>query len=173
MEKSIKNYSDYSVSRDGLVVIQISTGRILTQSTAKHGYKSVYIKSDDGKFSNQRVHRLVVAQYNELDLFWVPAVNHIDGNPKNNSLENLELCTRSQNATLPRHTSKKGRDLPKGIHHWKIGKKKYRVSLKHVKAYITAYFLTLDEAIDFYVKTFLRLYEVHPYSENKSISIRK
>lgn len=51
----------------------------------------------DGKRKNIAVHRLVAKAFipNDENL---PEVNHIDGNPSNNVVTNLEWCTRKQNA---------------------------------------------------------------------------
>ena len=58
-------------------------------------YKRVSLKSNDGKFHEYRVHRLIAHEFidknfpNEDDL----EVNHIDGNTSNNRLDNLEICS--------------------------------------------------------------------------------
>lgn len=59
------------------------------------GYSQVSF-SFNGKVLNKRVHRLVAEAFipnpnNYLE------INHIDGNKENNSIGNLEWCTRSEN----------------------------------------------------------------------------
>ena len=162
----IHDYSNYSVSVDGKTVTNIKTGKEVVQRRIPNGYMEVTIKCDsNSKYIKQRVHRLVVSQYKNIPLSELQAVNHKDGVRTNNDLSNLEACTRSQNASLPKHSSKK-RDLPKGIHHWNIGNKKYRVSLKHLNRYYTAYFFTLDEALAHYEIQFQRLHGAKPFERN-------
>ena len=62
------------------------------------GYLQVSIKIDEkNKFMNQYVHRLVAQ-------FWLDKtkdkeeVNHIDGDKKNNNINNLEWVTKKENA---------------------------------------------------------------------------
>lgn len=70
-------------------------GRILRQSVRKDGYPLVQIFKDS-KYLTCVVHRLVAKAFldNPLNL---PEVNHIDGNKKNNKVNNLEWCTHSRN----------------------------------------------------------------------------
>jgi len=60
-----------------------------------NGYANVTL-SKDGIPSVLLVHRLVASAFipNPDDL---PVVNHIDGNPRNNNVENLEWCTCKHN----------------------------------------------------------------------------
>ena len=70
-------------------------GRTLKQKTDRGGYKRVTLwKNRRGK--DFLVHRLVCAAFhdNPEDK---PSVNHIDGNPANNSASNLEWVTPREN----------------------------------------------------------------------------
>ena len=50
----------------------------------------------DAKRKNWLVHRLIALTFIPNPNNY-PEINHIDGNPKNNRVENLEWCTKSQN----------------------------------------------------------------------------
>lgn len=69
--------------------------RIMKGSIDSHGYVQVTI-SVDGKSKLMFIHRLVAKEFipNPLNL---EMVNHKDENPLNNSVHNLEWCTRSYN----------------------------------------------------------------------------
>lgn len=107
--KDIPDYEGiYEVSDQGRVRTKIGK----TTYTKKHGvrnWKQRYLKNKtpkgrdvrvslwkDGKVKSWLVHRLVA-------LAFIPKVegkeyiNHIDGNPKNNRVENLEWCNHKEN----------------------------------------------------------------------------
>ena len=70
-------------------------GHTLTQHDNSNGYLRCDINID-GKTKSHLVHRLVAENFipNPDNK---PFVNHIDGNKHNNSVENLEWCTKSEN----------------------------------------------------------------------------
>lgn len=69
-------------------------GRILCQTSNKLGYKRLSLFKE-GKDKKVIVHRIIAATFlgNHPSL----DVNHIDGNPSNNAISNLEWCTRAEN----------------------------------------------------------------------------
>lgn len=75
------------------------TGRIMKQFVNSRGYKVLMI---DG--AAERVHRLVAKAFIPTEDYSLD-VNHIDGNKTNNTIKNLEWCTRSDNI---RHAFKNG-----------------------------------------------------------------
>lgn len=68
---------------------------IMSLYTNKEKRKYVCLYKND-KRKNVLVHRLV-AQAFILNINNYPEINHIDGNPSNNNVENLEWCNKSQN----------------------------------------------------------------------------
>lgn len=70
-------------------------GRVLRQHLQKNGYVYVSFKVN-GKHVHLLVHRIVATCFllNDADL---PEVDHIDNNPKNNSVSNLRWCTHQEN----------------------------------------------------------------------------
>lgn len=94
--RPVKGYEGlYEVSNMGRVKsLHRSQGIILKQGTS-HGYMKVGLHKN-GTCSTKKVHRLVATAFirnpNNYEF-----VNHKDGNKKNNTVDNLEWCTRSYN----------------------------------------------------------------------------
>lgn len=114
----------YMVSSEG-VVRNMYNNNIIKQHTTDKGYKRVhlYLHNGDPKPWKILVHRLVMISFGKLtnpdDV-----VNHKDFDPKNNSLENLELTTTQGNVSysykagrmkVPRKNNKKYEDLAERI----------------------------------------------------------
>jgi hypothetical protein len=69
------------------------TKEIIRKQNVSNGYSRVSLYKNN-KCYCKFVHRIVLESfYGESNLH----CNHIDGNKKNNNIENLEYCTRSQN----------------------------------------------------------------------------
>lgn len=80
--------------------------RILKQGINKLGYKSVVVQIiGQNKNQTKRVHRLVAESFIPNPSNY-PIINHIDSNPSNNHIDNLEWCTQSHNIL---HAFKTGR----------------------------------------------------------------
>jgi len=74
----------------------------IKQGTHTKGYKRVALIDDVGNSKNHYVHRLVMQEFvGKSNLY----VDHIDGDKKNNRLENLRYATNSENLTF-RNTDK-------------------------------------------------------------------
>lgn len=82
-------------TKGGVTQCRLMRGRILKVGYDKDGYCQVAL-SKKGKVSQHKIHRLVASAFldNPNDY---PEINHIDSNPKNNKLSNLEYCNRVQN----------------------------------------------------------------------------
>lgn len=105
--KDIKGYKNYQVSNLGRVrskdrVIIRNDGetrhyksKILTPQITKKGYLRVSLYNDNG-IKSANIHRLVAFAFieNKSNL---PQINHIDGNKKNNRVNNLEWCDNRYN----------------------------------------------------------------------------
>lgn len=86
----------YQVSNMGRFAKIIKGKRVLRKSTLyQHGYYYVTLYDGDKK-EQAPLHRLLalafIPKYSSGDV-----INHIDGNQRNNSLDNLEWCTQRKN----------------------------------------------------------------------------
>lgn len=95
--RPVKGYEGlYEVSNMGRVKsLHTSQGRILKQYTKDNEYMKVNL-SKDGTCNTKRVHRLVATAFIQNPNNY-EVINHKDGNKKNNTVDNLEWCTRSYN----------------------------------------------------------------------------
>lgn len=100
-EAVIPNHLAFRATRDGHIIGK--RGKPMIGHIDRCGYREVLL-SENGKTKNYLVHRLIAETFiaNPENK---PFVNHKDGNKQNNSIENLEWCTRSENA---KHSYKNG-----------------------------------------------------------------
>lgn len=100
--KPIPNFENYSITLSGRVINNI-TGKCKKPSDNHMGKGYLYVDLyKNGKRTKFYVHRLVAEAYipNPENK---PYINHKDGNPKNNCVDNLEWCTPLENVE---HASK-------------------------------------------------------------------
>ena len=89
-------WTPYLVSDDGQVYSEINN-IIMKQYIVPHtGYHRIGL-SVNGKVIRKYVHVMVMETFCPVRFTWQTEVNHKDGNKSNNSLYNLEWCTRSEN----------------------------------------------------------------------------
>ncbi len=145
--KYIKGFEGrYSVNKDGNVFSHIR-GRFLKPRDLGHGYLSVLL-SRDGFSKNYKIHRLVALTYLGED---DRQIDHLDGNPKNNKLENLEYVSHRENCTR-RSRRKKKSGLPTGVF-FEPRTKRYYSRIRFGKKIINlGTFDTPGEASDAYEK---------------------
>jgi hypothetical protein len=95
--KVVRGFKEYAVCSEGNVYRVLPKGkpRKLKPRKDRDGYLQVNL-SKNGILTTKKVHRLVAEAF-------IPnakkrdTVNHIDGNKKNNRVDNLEWLTRRQN----------------------------------------------------------------------------
>lgn len=96
--KPIKDFEDkYAVSNLGRVK-NIRTNKIKKPHILPSGYIMTHLYIGDGIYKNCLIHRLVAEAFIEKPLFKeYLEVDHIDCNPANNKVDNLQWVTRKEN----------------------------------------------------------------------------
>lgn len=118
----MNNLFDY---QDGKLLWKVSRSNVISigqeaGTEYARGYKRVYF---DGK--THGVHRVIWQMFNgEIPVGM--QIDHIDGNPANNRIENLRLVSSEQNAMNRKH---KGRSGVKNVSYC-AQSKKYRVAIQ-------------------------------------------
>lgn len=94
----VTGFSNYLINKNGEIYSLISK-RLLKPDITRLGYWNRKLKSDlTGKIVSVGTHRLVLLSFKGVDSNPLRTeINHIDGNPSNNSLSNLEWCTHQEN----------------------------------------------------------------------------
>lgn len=120
--KSIKGYSDkYEISDTGEIK-NIKTLRTLKQKKDKRGAKYICLSKNNIK-KTFLVHRLVLESFYKKPTKKEYTVNHKDGNPSNNKINNLEWSSNKNNT---QHALKNGliKNLGENCHLAKMNRKK-------------------------------------------------
>lgn len=124
-------------------------GKLIRKSTGVEGlgkcgdgYKRIVIRN-----TKVRTHHAVWLMFNE-DFPVGKVLDHIDGNPLNNRIENLRQCTQAQNRCNTRKY--KGVSRYKGVS-WDKSRKMWLAMIRHHgKTYNLGGFLTQSEAAERY-----------------------
>lgn len=93
-KQTVGEFSNYEVSNTGLVRNK-ETKKLLKSHKNHLGYEFVGL-SNKGRARKHRVHRLVAFAFLENPEN-KPNINHLDSNPSNNHVDNLQWCTQSEN----------------------------------------------------------------------------
>ena len=100
ISKEIQNYDGYRIFEDGTIESNVRNkdkNKYYVMKQQNHnGYKTIMLRSNEGKAEIFRVHRLVAMAFIENPNNY-PIINHIDGVKNNNHFSNLEWCTHSMN----------------------------------------------------------------------------
>ena len=100
ISKEIQNYDGYKIYEDGTIKSNVRNkdkNKYYVMNQQSHnGYKTIMLRSNEGKAKIFRVHRLVAEAFVENPNNY-PIINHIDGVKNNNHFSNLEWCTHSMN----------------------------------------------------------------------------
>ena len=105
--RTIPDFPNYEICQNG--EIRNSQSNTLLKHQLNKGYHRVALYNDSGKFYKS-VHRLVAETFHGLSSD-KSEVNHISGNKNDNTLDNLEFCTRSENM---KHAYRAGLKTPSG-----------------------------------------------------------
>lgn len=96
--KEIPNYNGYFATKEGDIYSSKSGELKKMKTHTRKSYLRVGLSSH-GKRRHKSVHRLVLETYQPIVDSCDLEVNHLNGVKDDNRLENLEWCTRSENAT--------------------------------------------------------------------------
>jgi len=134
--KEIKGYEDYEISNLGRVK---SLARIITTVRGSRTYKEKILKGaldhygyslvslyKDNKVKTKMIHQLVaIAFLNHTPDGYKLVVDHVDNNPLNNELGNLQIITHRENLSK----DKKGSSEYTGVS-WDKSRKKWMSSIR-------------------------------------------
>ncbi len=93
----IVNFSNYQVDKQGKIFNKI-TGKQMKTHPNKCGYQTLSLTNDSKLKQSVRLHRIVALTFLE-NLENKPFVDHINGDLKNNCIENLRHATIAENSS--------------------------------------------------------------------------
>ncbi len=111
--KSIDGFANYEISSCGRVR-NATTERILKHTDNGQGYLRVSLCKDSKVY--MRLFHVIFANAFIENPHNKPFVDHIDGNPQNNCIDNLRFATRAENNRNARKTTSKTSSVYKGVY---------------------------------------------------------
>jgi len=154
--KSIEGHESYEVSNLGRVKsLKCNKERILKRGVDSSGYLHVNLYKDN-KMKTKKIHQLVaIAFLNHKPDGMKLVVDHIDNNPLNNELGNLQIITHRENLSKDR----KGSSEYTGVH-WNKSAKKWQSNIRiNGKPKHLGYFTDESKASEAYQKALKELIE--------------
>lgn len=122
--------------------------RVLKPFDNGNGYLVIGL-TENGKVKNHYIHRLVAAAF--LGEVAGKVVNHLDCNPKNNCVSNLEIVTQKSNVCYSRERMSRPKSVSysaTGEKHIRFRKNRYFVEINHKgKLYCCGGHSSLEEAV--------------------------
>ena len=140
----IPNYDNYKFDLDLLQVYNLKYNRYLKNRLCGTNYYRVSL-CKNGKAQNFEIHRLVYMINKPTEDISDYQIDHIDGNPQNNNINNLRKCYQSDNMSN-RKTNKNNKLGIKNIVKSQSG---YRFQLVKNKIRYSKNFKNLQDAIDY------------------------
>ena len=107
--------------------------------------------SIQGKLFRRYLHRCIYMMYHNVILDSSQLIDHIDGNGKNNSIHNIRLCTRQENAWNSKQKVNSNMSGHKNVYYEDSPKRKskWRVTItKDGKSKSYGYYPTVEEAVE-------------------------
>jgi len=135
----IVDFPLYQIDTNGIVYGQ--RGKILSTFENKKGYVLVPFCINNHKYAKQ-VHRLMAKQFLQPPQSYNMQVNHLDGNKKNNHVENLEWATQEENIQHAKNV----------LHVMNGNGNNRKICAKNKNGYIIYTFSSIIEAARFFCK---------------------
>lgn len=134
-----------------------ATGRIIRQWINHKGYCMVSLKAHNIR-KHFSVHRLLLRVFVGESHF---VIDHIDSNPKNNCIENLEYVTHRENT---HRYFKKVLTMPLGVRKRSTGRYQAELRIKG-RLYVLGNYDTIEEAVSIHTKALNDLDNIHLYAK--------
>lgn len=163
----IKDFPNYEVSNFGNVR-NVQTGNILKYGSCYGGYYCVKLYKDGNKFM-KKVHRLIATSFIQ-NPYNKNCVDHIDGNRRNNNINNLRFVSTQENC-MNRKKSSLNSSNHKGVNFQKKNNKWCaRITKNGIRLHL-GYFDNIEDAVNARVKKAKELYGDYINSCEKEITI--
>ena len=94
--KVIRGFPKYLIGKDGRIFSLYTNKFLKSDKSDKRGYQRIHLSNGLGPRRKHLIHRLVATAFinNPCRFMYV---NHIDNDPSNNNVQNLEWCSMKMN----------------------------------------------------------------------------